>query len=896
MQFLELFEKPTEAFVRGEAVLGRRTGEVLIEPYSNFNTATLSPTVVNPKNLKDFACEIVWSSPEEGQIGLTIYLGREYEWSILEDSPFKISIEKDGSIVVSGCGLKSIELDEKVESRNGERFIRFGKKDSRLTVSVSGKNYEFDWASETGKEGGFLTFQSSGTFVRLKRFEISSPHDFPPLTIFERKKAIEEYLKARSAQNKVDFEKIAVFIKNQKENGDWGYSTDIAVYPGLVKPGEPVKVIFRRSDRASNQDRVWIEGNYLSDGSRNISLAKLEWNLCDGWWEASFDFTPEKPGNYKVVWQTPDETLTRVFAAVESGYAVCTLWVGSNFPIFDKELHKYSLPGDYWIGDWWSPFGTTPEAVLDYMRPYAEMRHKYGDRLVPFVNAQFIAPGSMDFNLQDLDEETQAKGLSLIKELWNALEIGPLEIVGSYTLGHDTARILKKLDVKAINSLCTWQNWIDGHPESGWKINHMGAPNVPYYVADDDFRKVSAKKSIVASSMGTATSVRQYCIFTMEGAPTLTCPMQRYTDNTAQSVNMTRFYDAVEGWLRDADYQDEPVFFTVGLENFLGKADWREANAKAIEYLVEQAKTRKLVFASLADIAEYYHTHYEQQPENIFYQPDIYCGYRCENKPAQLPDRIEISNSLFHSLHNDGQALPQFIWNFTEAWDNPEWRTDYHLRDSFGLIAPERYEWHSTVPRQMNLDGVKVDVEGSWNGDTYKIIINIETDKKLKFLPIAIWKIPIDFSSLKIVDIEENCRLIKVKDWTTGNTHVVAVVENLPDGILLRQIMLGGKIRQPKSAEKFLFGCLRCRTIEYLNGSVHTYIWRADGVDEARMKLEVPSGKQFEARYNDGSVVIPDKYGAAIIEICKDWRKEVPVICGLTGEDILKYGKLLHSK
>ena len=148
------------------------------------------------------------------------------------------------------------------------------------------------------------------------------------------------------------------------------------------------------------------------------------------------------------------------------------------------------------------------------------------------------------------------------------------------------------------------------------------------------------------------------------------------------------FFTTVDLWLAEAPYQAEPLFVSVGLENFVDSPDWNEANKRGVRYLREQAQHHKLVFTSAADIAGYFERHYAVQPENWLVWPDVYAGQPGEYKPRQLPDRIEVSNAQFHSVHEDGASLPRFFWDFTRAWSEPVWDDQSAIRKKFGLVKP----------------------------------------------------------------------------------------------------------------------------------------------------------------------------------------------------------------
>ena len=68
----------------------------------------------------------------------------------------------------------------------------------------------------------------------------------------------------------------------------------------------------------------------------------------------------------------------------------------------------------------------------------------------------------------DFEPALQAEALAMAQSLWNTLGIGPLEILASYTLGHDTPQVARRLGIKAINSLCTCRTgWMARMPING---------------------------------------------------------------------------------------------------------------------------------------------------------------------------------------------------------------------------------------------------------------------------------------------------------------------------------------------------------------------------------------------------------------------------------------------
>ncbi len=881
MIYVDSFDLPTETWRRGDVAVSRQAGPIVLEPNFRVSHVTLSGTAVHPDNLRDFEAALTYEYGQGQAAELTIALGKPHEWGSIKEAVVLIRISRAGAVNITDSANHLLQTG-KIEAAGERLSVSFRKQAGSLFITTVDGEQRIVLPEAAGQRGGYLTIEATGDArIYLHQFELTTPYDRAPLTEIERRADIDAWLRWRMDENSVALDRITADIA-----GGVGqqYRTDLTISRGLVNLNEKVQLTFKVQGKLPSPCRATIEPDYLGAGLQSDGV-DFNWQAMNDGWRADVELVASQAGNWRVVWQVGDERLSRAFAVIEPGYAVCTLWVGSNFPDIDAEIHRFDLPGDYWVGDWWSPYDHTTADVLAYLSPYASMRHRYGDRLVPFMNATWAMPDIPNFNLMDLDAGLQAEALQMARSLWKILSVGPLEILGSYTLGHDTPRIAAELGIKAINSLCTWQNWLDGSDENQWRINHLAAPNAPYYVADDDFRKVAPGSSIVAFSMGTGTSARNYCVFTMEGCPTLTCPMRRYKGGISQSVNMTRFYDAVDLWLNDASYQPEPLFFTIGLENFVNSPDWQRANALAVEYLVTQAQSHPLVFASAADIADYYHRHYQRQPEHIYYQPDVYVGYRAQNKPAQLPDRIEVSNVRFHTLHLDGQPLPQFFWDFTTPWSEPEWGPSSQFRNLQGLITPEQITEENCVPKQVSLSGIGVETAVEINGSEVEVTLRFHLSKPLEFLPVAVWRLPLLGTNVRTIGGSAETRWMSVIDGATGNLHGIIVCDQLPAGDSTRTVRLSGTPRASRSAEFSLGDALRGRTL-YRDGIPHIYLWRAENVSPGQVMLTLPRGYDVTVRYNDGQTVYPDEQGELAIRLTDDWMYEVPLVIGLSPDEL----------
>ncbi len=662
---------------------------------------------------------------------------------------------------------------------------------------------------------------------------------------------------------------------------------DLSVEPGLANVGETVRLELTvapgreiSTDPRKSAHLVQMQADHLGPEPGPWRTIPLEWRFDgSGTGRATASVRPDRTGNWRIVWQAQDRRLVRSFAVVDGPGLVATLWVGSNRPPVDDEIHRYDLAGDTWVGDGWSPNGRPVEEALAYLAPIVRRARSYGDTLMPVVNAPFLLPGIRDTNLFHLPPEVQRRGLEQLRRLWEILRLGPLRAIASYTLGHQTVRILKELDIGVVNSLCVWQNVRDGANDNGWLINHVGMPNAPYFVADDDFRKVAPGPSgLVAFNMGTTSNVRMYDFFAYDGCATNTMPSQRYARNNAIAANADRFFTVADGWIHDAANQPGPLFVTVSLENFAGSDFWRLANREAVDHLVRRAREGRVVFAPAPAVAGYYQRHYARQPLSMFFQHDALCGLPYNAKPVRLPDRIETADHRFHALHVQGNPLPQLLWDYTVAWSNPEWDNQDGLRNAHLHVLPESIAADTapdrSVPRQADLRGVEVQTILERMPDGLQARFMMKLPRPLARLPLALWSLPL----AEITGQEERCEVLPIRDGWTGNLHALAVLEDLPQGVSERLLRLKGPSRDPRSAE-FSDGTVAGRTFRPIEG-VRTYLWKEPESLACRVPIDLPAGSKAFIRYNDGTEAPADAEGRIWVELDEHWTRQSPCLWG----------------
>jgi len=653
---------------------------------------------------------------------------------------------------------------------------------------------------------------------------------------------------------------------------------DMRVEPGLVQPGETVVVHLSAKGTNPPAGQLTMEADYLVSNPGHPRTLKLDWQkMGEAAWQAEHKQVADCPGNWRFIWTVAGHRLSRILGVVEPGQVVITLWGGNNVPRLDQEIHQYDLTADHWVE---TGFGKKPERIVEALKPFARDAFYYGDRLTPICNADGLFPDIKDKNLFKMPLDIQRQAIRQLQSLWSILGLKELEIFACYTPGHATFGLLAERGFKALNSLCVWQNWLDGHSSSDWQINHLGCPIGPYYPAPDDFRKVATGKSLVAFSMGSASSTRCYDIMCFDGAPTNCMGQIRYWRLPGVGSNIHRFFAAVDGWIHDAKNNSTPVFATVGLENFYNCHESWKANAESIHYMVRRAGEGKLVFASAADIADFYQHHYPVQPEQIYFQPDYMAGMRGWSKPARVPDRIEIANQLFHSLHVDGQSLPQFLWDHTIPWHNPEWDDQKAWRDPYGLVTPETIATtahpEGCVPRQTDLRGVKVAIELSPDSCGVKVTARVHSDASITSLPVAIWRVPLDpDDTIQTTHLTPDAHWTPMRDGWSGNLHGVLVLRNIPAGESGWSLHLAGSPKPAGTIDFSINGLLAGRTLR-MTEETRTYLWRANINCRLKVHIQVPPESPAVAMYLDGTTVHPDSHGSMELILDERWAHEAP--------------------
>ncbi len=566
----------------------------------------------------------------------------------------------------------------------------------------------------------------------------------------------------------------------------------------------------------------------------------------------------DQPGNTRLEYWVNRERLVRQVAVLDKGYMAVIPWVGSNAPYLDEELHRFDLSGDYWMD---APgLRENPAETVKKFLPHIRNHRRYGDHTACFINGRTILPTADTDCLFELPTDIQRKGLQQIKRQTEILGYDKLDLVASYTPGSDTMHLLEEMGVKGLTSLCAWQNWQDG----GWKINHCGVANQPYYPAEEDFRRAGKERDIMCYTMGSATCNRNYSIMLFDGCPSNIVPGERYAKHRVVNQQLQRFYDVFDGFIQDSKNNDSLLTVTIALESFRGFMDWAATNEAAIRYMAKKAATERIVFTSAADVSDYHKTHKQNMQPAYFFQPDYFYGYHHMTKPGRVDDRLEADTPEFLAVIRRSSMLPMYYYDYTKPWESVLFEDTE--RNEYGHVDPDVHKPSECYPKQVYTEDMEI--TSAFVGNRLEIRICSESPKEK--MVSGVFDVPFE-ADFAISFDKDDVKYHKLTDRFTGNTHLFLELGKIAEGESVITAVITGKCRIPKCAEliKDGFGAM------YFGD--HAYLRSTDRDAGVRVTVPAPDGAYL--RLISGKKIAA-KAGMLTFTVNTNWEDESSILYG----------------
>ncbi|MBR5506821.1 MAG: hypothetical protein IKV88_02110 [Clostridia bacterium] len=736
----------------------------LSDERDDFPVLSLKDTAMNPKGWSECCLKIGFCRFDDGA-ELVMNFAKPFHNSTVEVAKTVLIISKEWVKLIKG------NSSERKMALTCESLIEIRVENGKLKVS----GCEFD-VEEEDICGYMSMFGRNGVF-RMCEFSVES--ETAPYTEEEHNAAILKWRKIQLEKADRNLDKLEKYIEDNPSVISQKHG-DIKVSSRLVDVGSAIEVKLFAYGEYNCAFSV-TKDCFSADAVQEPYF--LEMKQDGDMYYQEITLNMDVPGNTKLEFWVNGERIVRQIAVLDKGYLAVIPWVGSNTPRVDEEIHRFDIPGDYWMDN--SKIMDDPQQNIDKWRFFIEKSHKYGDRGACFVNGKTIMPDSETDSIFELDYESQRRGLAQIDRQMKILGFEQMELLASYTPDAVTIGIMEELGVKGLTSLCAWQNWEDG----GWRINHCGVSNQPYYPASDDFRRSGEKRDIMCFTMGSSSCNRNYSIMVLDGCPSNIVPGERYFDHRVLHYNAQRFYDIFDGYIADSKNNENTIFATIAIESFRGLMDWASVNDMAIRYMVKKASAEKIVFTSAADISDYHKAKNLPIQEAFFFQPDYYYGYHNGEMPGRICDRIEAVTEKYLAVVRRGYGLPMYFYDYEKPWVSITFEDAD--RNEFGLINPDTNKPSDCLPKQIFTEDMTV--ENTVEKD--RIIIKIKSETTKDKMVTGVFDIPYE-SDFETTCNKSDVKLRKVTDKWTGNTHLFVDMGTVPAGESEIEIRISGTPRE----------------------------------------------------------------------------------------------------
>lgn len=633
----------------------------------------------------------------------------------------------------------------------------------------------------------------------------------------------------------------------------------MSVTPELAKVGE--KVTLRMEALADRAPSAALElyPQFFKTGMTDVWPIRLDWKASGQRggltvYRATAILPAEKPGSYLLHWKcdisgdTPE--FWRYFAIVDDSYAVCMFMSTSHASPAVRpapDFHRLHVPYEEWVGPCLS-LGAVLQGNPAEWAGWSHESRQYGMKINPMLFSPSWVTGPLKdsmANFQAEPEEVQRAILAGYRQMLPRLGFGPVDFISAYTMGKPFARIAREEGYAAISSLCPGQNFMDGP----MRINHFGMPDRPYFMDQEDFRKAGGggPKGLVGLPQCTRNTFlcREFnCTYSLEPA------WNDYFNKgggreKVDELWMSRMYDFFDAMLQNRLSQKSPYFFNVGLEFNGNNPGITEGNRKLIEYAAKKAAREPLVFATGPAVSDYYRRHYTRTPESTCYQQDYFGGLTNPDKFPGYPDMLEIEGAAFQSLFRAPDLLPAYHYDYTKAWDCPDWGNDGMPRNKGGYLYPGQHDPFKVVPKILDTRLFKVRRSEEEKGEQLTVTVSVEAKAAQKNLTLALWEIPRQWRAGEgWWSVAGKARFVPVRAPFSGNLNGILVVD-VKQGENQFAVTIRTPRRQNVATTIQIADGVEGRVFRR-DGELMAYLWPKKPW-AATLAVKLPAGKQADA-------------------------------------------------
>ena len=296
-------------------------------------------------------------------------------------------------------------------------------------------------------------------------------------------------------------------------------------------------------------------------------------------------------------------------------------------------------------------------------------------------------PATVDANYPNrnwhaYDEETCFKLLTKAKQM--AIERGfrNFDAIDTYTPGNGFVKAAKRVGIHHLTGFCGPEVGDD----SGWKLNHTGAPLIPYFASNEDFRKPEQPKDD-----------NWFQIVNMEHRNPLTC-LEHWNEGPLDPLNLIMGDRSIEpgddpietmatvnDWMELTRMTGVTRLIIVDLQYFTSEKTY-PLNRRFLSWLADQRDLGKIRFVGIKEIAKMNLENKGLAPQTLWWRGEN-MGMLCGGQPGDGQPGISKETIDGQLIWKVGNAGPERYYDYRKTWNYPPYDITGTKPESFGYKA-----------------------------------------------------------------------------------------------------------------------------------------------------------------------------------------------------------------
>lgn len=349
--------------------------------------------------------------------------------------------------------------------------------------------------------------------------------------------------------------------------------------------------------------------------------------------------------------------------------------------------------------------------------PLAKLR-EHGGLIAPNIYPAECDSACHDPNWWKYSEAECVRLLRLARQRFEALDLGPLLAVNTYTPGNGFVAACRQLGIRYILGFCAPTVIEDG----GWSISHYGSPLSPYFISGEDYRKPENPGARTDAVMMVSMELRNPLVCLNHWSEGPWCPVNamavdRWLEPGGEPLP---FLQVAEDWLRQTELTGTPRFFHLNLQYFFAGRTY-EHNRRALEWLADQRDKGRLDIGSVATWAERMRSAggFVRQP--TYWRGEM-MGSHVGHRSGSFADVIVDESLDRQAVWQHPQAVPRRCYDYRKAWDYPA------------------FEPTGLAPASEPFAGIEVQTGIlSDHGTTLRVEVVISNTGESRIVPLALW-------------------------------------------------------------------------------------------------------------------------------------------------------------